>query len=85
MFFFIANDSVTDGFMCAPDRLAKQYVNVAIENPDAKDVVNNTIDIEAPTPVPAADAHTINTYTNDAKNSHPIDLKEGRERRYRRC
>lgn len=79
MFFLIAKDNVTDGLICAPDRLAKQYVNVAIENPDAKDVVNNTIDIEAPTPVPAADAHTINTYTNDAKNSHPIDLNHKRK------
>lgn len=60
--------------------LAKQYVNVAIENPDAKEVVNNTIEIEAPTPVPAADAHTINTYTKDAKNSHPIDLKHEKKK-----
>lgn len=76
MFLFTAKDNVTDGFMCAPDTLAQQYVKAAIANPDARDVVNNTIDIEAPTPVPAADAHTINTYTNDAKNSHPIDLKK---------
>lgn len=58
-----------------PDICAKHWVSVVIANPDANADTNNTDDILAPTPAPAAAPHTMNTYKNDAKHSADIDLE----------
>lgn len=58
-----------------PDIWEKHCVRVVTTKPEDNAVASKTDETDAPTPVPAAAPHTMNTYKKDDKHSAKIDLK----------